>query len=178
MRFPVSRALLAALVLFLHSSFLSAEVVDQAYLLGPGDTIKIVVFGEPDLSMEVIVDETGSFEYPFIGAVQVRNRTLTSIERTIDGGLRDGYLVDPNVSVSMLRYRPFYINGEVKKPGGYAYQPGLTVIQAISVAGGYTERASKDRLLIQRDGKSETYRTRHNSLVGPGDIITVEQGLF
>lgn len=149
-----------------------------AYELDVGDSIKIQVFGEPDLTLEMVLDETGAFDYPFVGRVSAVGRTVDELEKIIDSGLRGDYLIDPEVNVSVNKYRNFFIKGEVKRPGGYPYQPGLTVIQAVTLAGGFTERASKDKLLVQRKGKTQTYRVRANSSLGPGDILTVDQSLF
>lgn len=149
-----------------------------AYQLDVGDAVKIQVFGEPDLTLEISLDETGTFDYPFVGRIYAIGRTVDQLESIIDSGLRGDYLVDPEVNVSVNRYRNFFIKGEVKRPGGYPYQPGLTVVQAVTLAGGFTERASKDKLLVQRKGQTDIYRVRANSALGPGDILTVEQSLF
>ena len=149
-----------------------------AYQLDVGDSIKIQVFGEPDLALEIVLDETGTFDYPFVGSVYAIGRTVDQLEKVLDGGLRCDYLIDPDVNVSVNRYRNFFIKGEVRRPGGYPYQPGLTVIQAVTLAGGFSERASKDKLLVQRKGQTSIYRVKANTELGPGDILTVEQSLF
>lgn len=148
------------------------------YRLDVGDQLKIQVFGEPDLSVELTLDGTGSFDYPFIGRVTALGKTVDELEVVIDSGLRGDYLINPEVNVSINRYRNFFIKGEVKRPGGYEFQPGLTFIQAVTLAGGFTERASKDKLLIQPKGKNKIYRARASTTVGAGDILTVEQSLF
>lgn len=163
------------------AALLFGLVVGQAYAayqLDVGDSIKIQVFGESDLTLEIVLDETGTFDYPFVGRVYAIGRTVDELETTIDSGLRGDYLVNPEVNVSVNRYRNFFIKGEVRRPGGYPYQPGLTVIQAVTLAGGYTERASKDKLLVQRKGQATIYRVKANMAIGPGDILTVEQSLF
>lgn len=166
-------------VLILFSSFLGFGFAGaSAYKLDTGDSIKIQVFGEPDLSFEIVLDETGTFDFPFVGSVYAVGRTVDQLEQLLDKGLRGDYLVDPEVNVSVNRYRNFFIKGEVRRPGGYPYQPGLTVIQAVTLAGGYTERASKDKLLVQRKGQTNIYRVRANAAIGPGDILTVQQSLF
>jgi protein involved in polysaccharide export with SLBB domain len=89
-------------------------------------------------------------------------------------------LISPSVSVTVIQYRPFFIDGEVKKPGGYPYQPGLSVDKASALAGGYTERASKTKITIVRDisGLQSTLFAQPSDIVLPGDIITIQQSFF
>jgi len=166
--------------LFLHSSLAHAEG-NSTYKLASGDVIKINVFGEPDLSFEEIrLTDAGTFSYPFIGELKVRGKTAAEIEELIIQNLKGDYLIDPRVSVSVLKYREFFISGEVKEPGGYAFQPGLTLRRAVALAGGLTERASTKRITIIRD--SDPGRTPQpgtlDSTIMPGDTITIDQGFF
>ena len=92
------------------------------YQLGSGDQIQVQVFGEEDLSMEVRLSDAGTISYPFLGEIRVAGNTVSQLEAQIVKGLKGDYLVDPSVNVSVVEYRPFYINGEVKTPGGYPYQ--------------------------------------------------------
>lgn len=173
----------ALLVLF---ALLSLDVraqtdvaVTYGYRLGSGDLIRIQVYGESDLSLDARVTETGTVAYPFLGQVQLAGRTLDEIQTQITRGLKGDYLVDPKVSVTILEYRQIYINGEVKSPGGFSFQPGLTVRKAISLAGGLTERASTSKISIISERTPNSQRTATlNTLVNPGDIITVEQSFF
>ncbi|MDN3652633.1 polysaccharide biosynthesis/export family protein [Thalassotalea ponticola] len=156
---------------------------NQLYRLGVGDTIQIYVFGEDELSKQFKINQRGSINYPFLGEVSVNQLTLSDVEQRIVNGLKPDYLINPSVSVSIVEYRPFFIEGEVKKSGAYAYQPGLTVAKAVALAGGFTERASKSKIFIQRAGinKSEANQATNaqlNSAVQPGDIITVKQSFF
>ena len=150
------------------------------YQLGSGDQIQVQVFGEEDLSMEVRLSDAGTISYPFLGEIRVAGNTVSQLEAQIVKGLKGDYLVDPSVNVSVVEYRPFYINGEVKTPGGYPYQPGLTLRKAVALAGGFTERASKTKisLLSERalDGKQR--KVGIDEVLNPGDIITVEQSFF
>jgi len=150
------------------------------YQLGSGDQIQVQVFGEEDLSMEVRLSDAGTISYPFLGEIRVAGNTVSQLEAQIVKGLKGDYLVDPSVNVSVIEYRPFYINGEVKTPGGYPYQPGLTLRKAVALAGGFTERASKTKisLLSERalDGKQR--QVGIDEVLNPGDIITVEQSFF
>ena len=163
--------------------FLLASGVVQAqgnasYKLASGDVISISVFGEPDLSVkELRLTDAGSFSYPFVGEVQARGKTAAEIEQVIVSRLKGDYLVDPRVSVSVLTYREFYISGEVKSPGGYPFQPGLTLRRAVALAGGLTERASEGRITIIRDNQPPEPATL-DTPVKPGDSINIDQGFF
>ncbi|MGY4534476.1 protein involved in polysaccharide export with SLBB domain [Pseudomonas sp. TE3786] len=154
---------------------------DGQYKLASGDVVRITVYGEADLSFdEVRLNDAGTFSYPFLGQVKALGKTPNQIEELIADKLRDGYLKDPKVTVSVITYREFYISGEVQKPGGYPYQPGLTLQRAIALAGGLTERASTKRVTIVR-GNGETRQGEKATLetaILPGDTITIEQGFF
>lgn len=149
------------------------------YLLNSGDRIRILVHNEPDLTVETHVSNTGTIHFPFLGDIQARGRTPAQLQTQIADGLRGEYLVDPKVSVSVAEYRPFFVNGEVRNPGGFAYQPGLTVHKAIALAGGLTERASSNKIYIIPEHSPDNRRqATMNTQVGPGDIITIEQSFF
>ena len=150
------------------------------YRLGPGDRIKITVFNEVDLSMEVRLSDAGSFLYPFLGEVVVKGMTISDLQSKMTVSLSDGYLKDPKVYVSILEYRPFFVNGEVKSPGAYPYQPGLTVRKAIALSGGVTQRASLNKIYIihESDVAGTPKLTSLNNMLLPGDIITVDQSFF
>lgn len=150
------------------------------YRLGAGDKIAITVFNEKDLSIEVRLSDAGSFLYPFIGEVPARGMTMGDLQRYLANQLSDGYLVDPKVYVNITEYRPFFVNGEVTKPGGYPYQPGLTVRKAISLAGGFTPRASLSKIFVihEDDSLGLPRQTTLSNELRPGDIITVDQGFF
>src|SRR6202051_3350442 len=122
-----------------------AEPTDSNYRLGPGDRIIIKVFGEEDLSMDVRLHDTGRLNYPFLGELVVQGLTVAELEQLITRGLKDSYLRDPAVTVSIAEYRPFFLHGEVQKPGGIPYQPRLTVERAIALGGGFTERAARSQ---------------------------------
>lgn len=151
----------------------------QQYLLGPGDVIIIKVYGQEDLELQTRLTDSGTINYPFLGKLQLSGMSIKQVENVIYQGLKNGYLVEPNVFVGMVEYRPFYIHGEVKLPGAYPYQPGMTVNQAIALAGGLTERASKDKILISREGqKNQQENGNLNSRILAGDTITIEQRFF
>ncbi len=149
------------------------------YTLGPGDTIVIQVFGQDDMKIETQLTDSGTINYPFLGTLKVTGMTIKQLEQRIYTGLKGDYFVEPNVFVGIVQYRPFYIHGEVKKPGGYPYQPGMTVNQAIALAGGLTERASKEKIFISREGEKEKNTQGDlNSRINAGDTITIEQRFF
>lgn len=151
----------------------------EQYLLGPGDVIIIKVYGQEDLELQTRLTDSGTINYPFLGELQLTGMSIKQVENVIYQGLKGDYLVEPNVFVGMVEYRPFYIHGEVKLPGGYPYQPGMTVNQAIALAGGLTERASRDKILISREGQKNQHENGNlNSRILAGDTITIEQRFF
>jgi polysaccharide export outer membrane protein len=166
------------LFIFVSTNSLAKTVDD--YRLGSGDTIKITVFGQEDLSIETLLNDSGKIDYPFLGQLQASGLTLAEFQQQIHLGLKGDYLVNPNISVSIVEYRPFFIDGEVKKPGGYPFQPGLTVSKAAALAGGYTERASLTKVFIIRsnDLEQKSVNVEGNADVRPGDIVTVKQSYF
>lgn len=151
------------------------------YKLGAGDLLSVHVFGEPDLSFsEIRLTDAGTFSYPFLSEIRARGLTSAEVEGIITRGLLGDYLVDPKVTVRILEYRPFFVNGEVKKPGGYPFKPGLTLRKAIAIAGGFTERASRSKFFIIRDNdvKRKPVRSSLDSNIYPGDIVTVDESFF
>ena len=150
------------------------------YQLGSGDRINISVFGQDDLSMEIRLPDVGTINYPFLGELKLVGMTAAEVESLIYEGLLGDYLVNPSVSVSIIEYRPFFIDGEVKRPGGYPYQPGLSVNKAAALAGGYTERANRDKITIVResDGQQFEFSVSVTDMIQPGDIVTVNQRFF
>ena len=175
----VIRTILSLLLgmLLLASGVAQAEG-NASYKLASGDVISISVFGEPDLSVtDLRLTDAGSCSYPFIGEVLAKGKTASEIEQLIVNKLKGDYLVDPRVSVSVLTYREFYISGEVKTPGGYPFQPGLTLRRAVALAGGLTERASEGRITIIRDNQPPVPATL-DTPVKPGDSINIDQGFF
>jgi polysaccharide export outer membrane protein len=164
----------------------NAAAVDVAsllsvYKLAAGDVITIRVFGEDDLSREKVrLTDAGTIPYPVLGEVKALGLTIGEIERSITKGLDGRYLINPRVSVTIEEYRPFYINGMVEKPGGYPFIPGLTVLKAASLAGGFKERASFNKITIIRenDPKNEPVKVDINTLVNPGDTIFIDESFF
>jgi polysaccharide export outer membrane protein len=153
----------------------------STYKLGSGDMISIRVLGEDDLRRErVRLSDAGTVSFPILGEIEVRGKTVGALEEYITKGLKGRYLVDPQVNVTIEEYRNFFVNGMVEKPGGYPYVPGLTVRKAISIAGGYKERASREKMnIIRDDDRTQTpKKVDLNSPVYPGDILTIEESFF
>jgi polysaccharide export outer membrane protein len=153
----------------------------STYKLAAGDVISIRVFGEEDLSREKIrLTDAGTIPYPVLGEVRARGLTIGEIEKSVTNGLNGRYLVNPRVSIIIDEYRPFYINGMVEKPGAYPFQPGLTVLKASSLAGGFKERASFSKISIIREGDvtGRPQKAEVNSAVNPGDTIFIEESFF
>ena len=170
-----------ALALTAASAVLAQSDAISNYRLGSGDVISIQVLGEEDLRREKIrLSDAATISYPILGEIKLYGKTVAELETYIRDGLTGRYLVNPQVTVTIVEYRSFYINGQVEKPGGYPFIPGLTVRKAISLAGGFKERASKDKIFVIRDDdRSQTSkRISQDESVRPGDIITVEESFF
>ena len=158
-------------------SSLFAEELD--YRLGPGDVLRVTVFGQGDISGEFEVGSTGDITLPLIGEIPVIDRTLRDVENAVIEKLRPDYLKNPQVSVEVINYRPFYIIGEVQNPGSYQYVGGMRVVNAIAIAGGFTYRASEDQLLISRArGEGKQGSATQDTIVFPGDVIEVPERFF
>lgn len=147
------------------------------YHLNAGDLISIKVFGEEDFSVTAHLNENGTISYPFLGELNLVNLTINQIEQLITTGLGKDYLVDPKVTATVLEYQKIFVNGEIKNPGGYAFIPGLTVNKAISLAGGFTDKSSRDEISIIRS-ENKTSKPQIADLktyMKPGDIIIVKE---
>jgi polysaccharide export outer membrane protein len=150
------------------------------YRLGSKDRVRLIVFGEEDLSGEFEVDGSGVIAMPLVGQVAAAGKTLRELEEAVAAKLREGYLNDPRVSAEVLNYRPFYIFGEVVNGGEYSFTDGMSLLNAVAVAGGYTYRADQRRVFITRaDGSGEReYTTGAPVPVLPGDIIKIPERFF
>lgn len=158
----------------------SASAEQTAYRLGSGDKIVVTVFGHEDLSGAFALDESGRIALPLAGEVALANKTLREAEAAVVARLQPDYLVNPRVSIQVENYRPFYILGEVKQPGSYDYVNGMTVVQAVAIAGGYTYRARQNRVSIQRarDPERRHQPANPDTVVLPGDIVNVPERYF
>ena len=161
-----------------------AVAQESNYMLGPNDIISISVYMEEDLSFEELrIGDSGRINYPFLGEIQAAGNTVSNFESLIRRGLIDGeFLIDPAITVRIVTYRPFYIDGEVEDPGAYPFEPGLTLRKAISIAGGFTERAARRNIAILPEGsdqEDEPDLTDNLDIsLRPGDIITIEERFF
>lgn len=177
----IGNCLCLFLGLLLQISPVAAEDSGDAYLLNAGDSIRIHVYGEDDLSFtSLLVGQNGVIAYPFLGDIHVAGRTVSQVQDVLVEGLKPDYLIDPRISVSVVKYRPFFVNGEVRQPGGLDFQPGLTLRKAVSLAGGFTERANKKemRVIADSDPDKKEIKVGPDYRVQPGDIITVQQSFF
>ena len=155
------------------------ETFDE-YVLGPEDKLKINVFGEKELSGDYRVGSGGSIAFPLIGDINVEGLTLRQAEEAIKVKLREGYLKKPSVSIEIAESRPFYILGEVRRPGSYNYIAGMSVLQAVAISGGFTYRANRKSVEILRgnDAPAEPMNTTTSEKVKPGDIIFIQERFF
>lgn len=172
-----------------ESEPLDREGLATRYQLGAGDVIGIRVFDEPELSFDRIrLSDAATVPYPLLGEVRARGRTPVELETQIRSQLAAGYLVNPRVTVNVVEYRPFYVSGEVASPGGFAFQPGITVRKALALAGDTTDRASERKMFIIRDTKPDDattatsaerrQRVGMNDLLLPGDTLLIEASFF
>ena len=153
---------------------------NTAYTLGTGDELRINVFGQPELSGQFVIDGTGAISLPLIGQVAATGSSSQELETTIANKLSDGFLLEPRVSVEVTNYRPFYILGEVGRPGEYPFNSGLTVLNAVAAAGGFTYRANKKIVYIKSVGADQEvkYELNTNTVVQPGDTLRVSERIF
>ena len=160
---------------------LIASYEPQAYLLGPGDQLRILTFGEEQLTGEFRVDDQGRIAFPLIGSVPAAGKSPKDLETDIGAALTNGdYLKTPHVTVEVIAYRPIFVLGEVTKPGQYPYQPGMTFLTAVAVSGGFTYRAVRDYGTVVRTvrGIATTGKIVERSFLAPGDVIQVLERYF
>lgn len=150
------------------------------YRLGSGDKLRITVYGEPTLTGEYSVSSSGTLSFPLIGEVTAFDRTVPEIQSDLERKLAAGYLRKPQVSAEVLTYRPFYIIGEVNRPGQYPYTAGLTVLKAVATASGFTYRANKRKVFIRHgdNADEQAHELTSATVVAPGDIIRIGERLF
>ncbi len=141
---------------------------------------KVIVYGEDELTGEYSVNSTGKMSLPLVGEVQAAGLTIPELQSEIQQAYMNGYLKDPKVSAEVLNYRPFYILGEVMKPGTYPFENGLTVLKAVATAEGFTYRANTKRVYIKRPEETDEheYPLTSTTLVAPGDTIRIGERFF
>ena len=179
------RVVLGCFAVGLATSAIAQDVASTlpiyTYALSGGDRVRVVVFGNSSLGGEFTIDGSGTIALPLIGEVDVRGLTSSQLQTRIVSKLGDGYLKDPRVAVEVLSTRPFYILGEVNKPGQYPFANGLTVEAAVAQAGGYTYRAKTKKVLIKHAGEASefiTYDVTAKTRVAPGDTIRIKERWF
>jgi polysaccharide export outer membrane protein len=157
------------------------ETPGGPYRLGAEDQIRIITYGQDQLTGEFRVNDRGNVALPLLGPVPAAGLTTNQLEKSIEQRLREKkVLLDPSVSVDILAYRPIFILGEVAKPGQYPYQPGMTVLTAVAIAGGFTYRAQTGYASILRTVDHHTVEGRvpRGAAVRPGDVITIFERYF
>jgi len=152
----------------------------DSYVLGPNDRIRLKVYGEPDITGEYEINSAGQVSIPLAGHIRAAGSTTRQLEKSIASALAKGIVRDPRVNVDIAQYRPYYILGEVKKSGEYPYRLGLTVMDAVASAGGFTYRANENKVLLRRAGAGveETHALDAPVLVYPGDNIRIPERYF
>lgn len=151
-----------------------------SYVLGPNDRIRVKVYGEQDITGEYEIDSTGTVSIPLAGHIKASGLTTRQVEHAIRTALSKGIVRDPRVNVEVAAYRPYYILGEVKKSGEYPYRNGLTVLDAVASAGGFTYRANEGKVFLRRSGSTieEVHPLTAPVLVYPGDNIRIPERYF
>ena len=150
------------------------------YRLGPNDRTRIIVYGQPNLTGEFVLDSNGNLAFPLIGNVQASGMTPTELQRAIAAKLDPDYLHNPSVSVEVATRRPFYVVGEVQKPGSYPFVTDMSVLEAVATAGGQTYRANMGHFYIKRqvDGRVVRVYATQESRLQPGDTVVVRERYF
>lgn len=155
----------------------AAELAE--YRLGPGDQVRVTVFNEPELTGLYVVGSQGTISYPLIGVIEAAGKTIPEFSTDLQGALAE-YVRNANVSVEVANYRPFFILGEVQRPGTYPYSASLTVLNAVATAGGFTYRANRGRVFIRHanEDTERAYRLTPSTPVLPGDTVRIGERLF
>lgn len=154
--------------------------VEAAYTLDTGDTLRIFVYGQQNLSRLYTVDARGSIMVPLLGSVSARGLTTSELAARIRARLGSQYVRDPHVTVDIHENRTFFILGEIRQPGKYPYVHGMTIEMAVAIAGGYTPRASERHARVSRMGTDghQMLEGQPSFLVRPGDTITIQERFF
>jgi len=155
---------------------------DLEYRLAPGDKLRVIVFGEETLTGEYAVNSSGSLSFPLVGNIAARDETVESLQAKLTKALADGYLVNPKVNIQILTFRPFFILGEVNRPGEYPVATGLTLEQAVASAGGFTYRANTKKVFVK--GATETkerlvnLKESDSVIIRAGDTVRIAERHF
>lgn len=159
---------------------LTLSSADSVYRLAGGDMVKIMVFGEQRLTGTYAINGQGKVDLPLIGEIDANKKTVGEFQEAVRAALADGFINNPSVSVEVANYRPYYILGEVAKPGEFSFADGLTVYAAVARAGGYTYRADQQKVFIRHKGEpaESVYRVDGATPVQPGDTVRVTERSF
>ncbi len=170
----------AGLIVLLLAVSAAAEQTPPAhatYRIGPNDIIRVQVFGEDDLTVERKVGGDGRIDYPLLGTIPVEGRTVEELQKALTSELASGYLRHPKVAVSIVRHRNFYVGGEVRTPGGFPYEEGLTIHKALAMAGGFTQKSDRTGITVTRQSTHglESVLVEPDAVVQPDDLIVVPE---
>lgn len=162
------------------TAYRPSESITDTYRIGTGDKLRVTVFDETDLSGTFDVDGDGFVSLPLIGQVKVSDLSANQAEQAITAKYADGYLKEPRVNVEVAQYRPFYVIGQVNKPGEYPYVNAMSLPNAVALAGGYTDKAVEGGVYIRRNGDAkETYYDAEGMVpIYPGDVVRVPASPF
>lgn len=154
--------------------------LNAGYILGAGDRVRFIVFGEQQLSGEFAVSQQGVLSYPLIGDIRAAGRTIPDVIAEVTLRLKDGFVNEPKVSAEVLNYRPFYILGEVNRPGTYPYSSEMTVMNAVATAGGFTYRANRGSVFVKHAGETgeKKYKLTADTMVRAGDTVRISERMF
>lgn len=176
-----SLRLIAACLLLIGLLLPNASRADDraAYRLGVGDKVRVTVYGEKDLSGDFDLNDQGEVTLPLIGPVRIAGKSVGDAETDITNAYAKKYLINPHVNLQVMNYRPFFILGEVKTPGSYPFINGMTIVNAVVLAGGYTPRANTHGIAIKRAANPKVeVEVGEDASVLPGDIIRVPERFF
>ncbi len=158
-----------------------SDYTPGGYRLGGGDEVRIITFGAEQLSGKFRIDDQGDLAIPLLGNVHAAGTTPEQLASMLDEEFsKRNLLRNPSVSVEVTTYRPIFVLGEVNRPGQYPYQPGMTMLTAVAVAGGFTYRAVEDEAQDIRtvNGQVEKGRITPQSLLAPGDVVKIFERHF
>lgn len=166
--------LLCLLIIFTSSLYAD----NNEYQLGPGDEIEIFVYQESELKTLTKLSQSGQVDLPLVGQVKLEGLSIQQAKTVIEQRYADGYLLNPDITIMVRNYRPFFIHGEVKTPGSYKYQADINLEQAIALAGGLKDRASGSKWVIWRGFPRESFTAKKSSQILPGDVIKINKSFF
>jgi polysaccharide export outer membrane protein len=159
-----------------------ASPADLEYRLAPGDRIRVIVFGEESLTGEYAINSSGLLSFPLVGNINASNQTVEGLQTLLTQALANGYLLDPKVNVQIVSFRPFFILGEVNRPGNYPAATGMTLEQAVASAGGFTYRANTKKVYLKAATETQerliNLRESANIIIRAGDTVRVAERHF